>query len=192
MCANIATKSNDILVLFGSPHRNGYTHYALDKLLGYVPEPSNVHLVSAYDLNINPCTGCGACQKESSCIYNKDDDFQELDQLINAADIIILASPIYFNGFPAPLKVIIDRFQQYYEKRRYPVFYKKRGLLLLTCGSPDSFQSSDSIKNAVEIAFRSINTKLYGCVLVRNTDLTPQNNMSNREQKQLVASLFLP
>lgn len=192
MCANTVTKNNDILVFFGSPHPNGYTRYALDKLLSYIPKPSSVHIVSAYDLNINPCTGCGACQKEAACVYNQEDDFQQLDRLIHAADVILLASPIYFNGFPAPLKAVIDRFQQYYEKRRYPVFYKRRGLLLLTCGSSDTLRASDSMKTAAEIAFRSIDTKLYGSVFVRNTDLTPISNISNQEQKQLVASLFLP
>lgn len=190
MCANSVIKNNNVLILFGSPHRDGYTNAALRKVLGFISESVEVHQVSAYDLNLFPCVGCDTCAKEGQCIYNQQDDFEQLDHLIQEADIIILASPIYFNGLPSPLKTMIDRFQQYYVRRKFPVFYQKRGLLLLTCGSSDSTFAAESIKTAVEFAFRCVNTKLVGSILIKNTDLSPTSNMDSQKQKELIASLF--
>ena len=50
------------LVLFGSPHENGYTKLLLDYFLSFAPK-SKIYKVDSYKAKISPCIGCEGCKK---------------------------------------------------------------------------------------------------------------------------------
>lgn len=64
------------------------------------------------DIDIDPCLACDYCELGEGCII--EDAMQDLYALIDAADSLIVVSPIYFAGPPAQLKAVFDRFQVYF------------------------------------------------------------------------------
>ena len=69
------------------------------------------HQVTRVDvdrLDIAPCTGCVACGYEGPCVQH--DDMDALRKQILAADMLVLATPLYYYGMTAQLKTVIDRF----------------------------------------------------------------------------------
>lgn len=67
-----------------------------------------VELVALREKKINFCTGCEICvQKGDGCVQQ--DDMKELIAKMHAADVFVLATPIYFMSVSAQLKVFIDR-----------------------------------------------------------------------------------
>ena len=60
-------------------------------------------------LNINPCQGCFVCHFKTPGKCWQKDDMQMLHPKLRAADIWVLATPVYFGGFPGPMKNLIDR-----------------------------------------------------------------------------------
>lgn len=117
-----------ILVLFGSPHENGFTRGLLYFFLAFLDKNYEVTVVNSYDEAVQPCIGCEKC-KSGKCVFN---DMERINFLVNSSDVIVIASPVYNASFPAPLKAIFDRFQPYYFKRNK---IDKKFVLLLTAGS---------------------------------------------------------
>ena len=104
-----------VLVLSSSPRRVGNSDILCDQfMLGAQEAGNQVEKIFLKDKNINYCLGCGACQKTGSCVQ-KDDMDEILDKLV-AADIIVLATPVYFYSMSAQMKTLIDRTCPVYTK----------------------------------------------------------------------------
>ena len=80
-----------------------------------------VEKVVLAEKKINYCTGCYACKKTGRCAQ-KDDMAQILDSMI-AADVIVLATPVYFYTMCAQMKTAIDRTVAKYTKITDKQFY---------------------------------------------------------------------
>jgi multimeric flavodoxin WrbA len=68
------------------------------------------------DKDISFCNGCEACVETGKCII--EDDMQELYEKMEAADGIILGTPVYFNSVSAQAKAIMDRGYAFLRVRR--------------------------------------------------------------------------
>mgnify|MGYP004534073247 FL=1 len=127
-----------ILILYGSPHKNGFTFQVLKRFLrdNFKDE---VKFINAYEKNAKPCIDCKKCRNVPGCIFK---DMEDIDEYFKACEILIIASPIYNNSVPAPLKSIIDRMQRYYSEKIYlksqmKNYTPKKALLLFTQGSSE-------------------------------------------------------
>lgn len=106
-----------VLALSGSPRRKGNTETLLRAVLrGAEAAGGEIEVVRLYDLRIQPCIGCGGCDKTGECVL--EDDMQELYPKILAAQRVILASPIYFYGITAQAKAFVDRCQALWNRKR--------------------------------------------------------------------------
>ncbi|MBE6470696.1 MAG: flavodoxin family protein [Coriobacteriaceae bacterium] len=98
-----------ILVLQGSPNVDGSTAaLSAEFARGARDAGHAVEVVHIAQLDIAPCTGCVACGYEGPCVQH--DDMDGLRQKILAADMLVLATPLYYYGMSAQLKTVIDRF----------------------------------------------------------------------------------
>ena len=100
-----------ILVLNGSPRPRGDT----SKLIAVFQKAAEVagHTVCVVDVcrkNIRGCLACEYChgKGEGTCIQK--DDMREIYDLLREANMLVLASPIYYHGISGQLKCAIDRF----------------------------------------------------------------------------------
>ncbi len=160
--------SKNILVLFGSPHKRGYTSLLLEYFLKFLSDYS-VKYIYAYDEIIKPCIGCNKCKNTYKCIYR---DMDNINMLLSKSDFIIIASPIYNASFPAPLKAIFDRMQNYYFARKTSQFIsenKKKILLLLTQGSKN-IDYEPIILPQINPIIKILGGELIGNFILKDTD----------------------
>ncbi len=67
-----------------------------------------VELVRIMEKNIGFCRACDGCMRnEGTCVLK--DDMAEILELFQKADVLVLATPVYFYGISAQMKTFIDR-----------------------------------------------------------------------------------
>jgi multimeric flavodoxin WrbA len=107
-----------VLGLQGSPRKKGNTRFLLSSFMAEAEKlGARTHVVDATKKNIDPCIGCGFCEKNGYCINQKDDMMPEIYPLFREADVIVVASPIYFYNVTAQLKALIDRSQALWARK---------------------------------------------------------------------------
>jgi multimeric flavodoxin WrbA len=130
-----------ICALYGSPRQMSLSSHLHDSFLEPFEGSWVIERFRVYEMNIHPCTACGFCHKENSCIF--DDDMNDIYRSIRTSDIISISSPLYFSSLPGPLKTVIDRCQVFWEEstRLENRSRRGRGYFLCTAGSnyPEMF-----------------------------------------------------
>lgn len=97
-----------VLILSGSPRRNGNSDILCNEFARGAEEVGHkVEKIRVAEKNIGYCRGCYACKETGKCIIQ--DDMAEVLQKMIDADVIVLASPVYFYSIDAQLKALIDR-----------------------------------------------------------------------------------
>lgn len=98
----------NVLIISSSPRRHGNSDMLCDRFAQGAAEGGNkVEKVFLADLNIGYCKGCGVCNTAHKCVQ-KDDMAPLLDKMVQA-DVIVLATPVYFYSMDGQLKTFIDR-----------------------------------------------------------------------------------
>ena len=95
-----------ILVLNGSP-RKGNTVTAIHAFAEGARDKNEIEIIDTYKLNVGPCMGCGACECHKGCVA-KDDTNTIVDKMVDA-DVIIFATPVYWWGITAQMKLVLDK-----------------------------------------------------------------------------------
>jgi multimeric flavodoxin WrbA len=159
-----------VLAFAGSPRRGGNSDTLLDWVLAAMAKEPGVAIekIALTEANINPCKGCNACQKLNKCVQR--DGMDIVHDKIIAADVIILATPIFCMGIPAQAKMLIDRAQVFTSRKyvlKLPVVPverkgKRLGIFLATAGQDWSYvfdAAIPSVKcfyNVIEVKDRDI------------------------------------
>ncbi|MDD3192713.1 MAG: flavodoxin family protein [Oscillospiraceae bacterium] len=127
----------NILVVVGSSRKNGNTDQLADAFIrGAEAAGHNVNKVFLGAKKIGGCLGCNACRYGKPCIQK--DDWAETVPLLESADLIVFASPLYFWTVSARLKAFIERFYSIAQEDpdpplgRYEWYPQKDCALLLT------------------------------------------------------------
>jgi multimeric flavodoxin WrbA len=97
----------------GSPIRGGNVDLLVDQVLaGAASQGARVEKVFLNDLTIRPCQSCGPGSHGGGSHTGHcrlDDDMRHVHALLDAADILILGTPVYFDTVSAQMKLMIDR-----------------------------------------------------------------------------------
>ncbi len=131
-----------IVVLNGSPRKNGNTAALIDKFTaGAQSAGHDVTRFNIAEMDISPCIGClrGGKDKRSPCTQK--DDMDKIYPAYEDTDVIVLASPLYFWSFTAQLKTVIDRIFAVAEANNYHSPHKDC-IMLIAAGdnSKSNFQ----------------------------------------------------
>lgn len=125
-----------ILILSTSPRPKGNSDSLCDQfLLGAQEAGHEVEKIRTAEKKINYCKGCGTCYNSQKC-HQKDDMAEILEKMI-AADVIVMATPVYFYAMSGQMKTLIDR-----TVARYTEIINKNFYLLIA--------AADSNKQAIE------------------------------------------
>lgn len=101
--------SKKVLILSSSPRRGGNSDVLCDRFLAGASEAGHeAEKLFLKDLKIDYCTGCGACYNGAKPCPQKDDAAGVLEKMV-AADVIVMATPVYFYTLCAQMKTLIDR-----------------------------------------------------------------------------------
>ena len=104
-----AIMSKKILVFSASSRRNGNSSTLSDEFIrGAMEVGHECEKIYLSDKTINGCTGCGYCRStDRNCVQH--DSMSELYEKLLAANVIVLASPVYYYTFNAQMKTVMDR-----------------------------------------------------------------------------------
>lgn len=151
-----------IIVLVGSVRKGGNTDLLAQAFAAGARMKHDVEIISVADYQVNPCMGCNSCfQREGHRCFQKDDMEGIYDKLSNA-DVLVIASPVYFYGISAQLKAVIDRL---HTPMRNDFHIKKLALLLVGAASlPELF---DAIKMQYQLVLNFFQLEDAGMVCVR-------------------------
>jgi NAD(P)H-dependent FMN reductase len=101
------------------------------------------------------------------------EDFLPVDAALQRADILVIASPVYVLGFPAPLKALLDRGQQYFEAKFSlgitAIKKHKKAVLLSAHGSRDD-RGVLFMEEQLKMIFNVFNAELSATITAHNTD----------------------
>jgi multimeric flavodoxin WrbA len=135
-----------VLGIAGSPRRHGNSEQLLDACLGGAQdagaETDKLVVVASH---ISPCTGCNACSSAGDCVLV--DGMCDVYPRLEAADAIVVASPLFFACVPAVLKALYDRCQVYWARRyvlKLPPPPKRPGALLIARAGGDPFDHTSA------------------------------------------------
>ncbi len=101
--------SKKVLILSGSPRSGGNSDLLCNEFMRGARESRNaVEKIRVAEKNVGYCRACYFCRKSGGECIMKDDMAEILQKMIDA-DVIVLASPVYFYSIDAQLKAVIDR-----------------------------------------------------------------------------------
>jgi len=114
--------SKNILVLSASP-KSGNSEQLCDRfILGAQEGGNNAEKIFLRDKKIAYCVACDYCKEHGGVCPQKDDMAEIIEKMI-AADVIVMATPVYFYSMDAQLKTLIDRTVARYMEIRDKEFY---------------------------------------------------------------------
>lgn len=110
-----------VLILSGSPRKGGNSDLLCDAMMrGAVEAGHEAEKIRVAEKEIGYCRACYAC-KSGACVIR--DDMAEILQKMIDADVLVLASPVYFYSIDAQLKALIDRTVARWTEVRDKEFY---------------------------------------------------------------------
>lgn len=105
------TKQKQVLGIVGSPRRGGNTEVLVDEVLRGAQEAGAItEKVILSNLHIEPCLACDTCYQTGACVH--DDDMAALRKQMEASDIWVFGTPVYWWGPTAQFKTFMDRWYQ--------------------------------------------------------------------------------
>lgn len=158
-----------ILILLGSPRRNGNTAILANQVVkGAKLGGAVVEVIYLNGKKIKPCQACDKCQKEDAkgCVIN--DDMQPIYPKFIAADSVVITTPIYFCNVSAQIKLFMDRLyciSLTFEQKK--IIAGKNLAFILTYEAQDPFLAGAvnailSFQNFCDIILAGTKVMLYG------------------------------
>ncbi len=164
-----------VLGIFGSPRRGGNTDLLLEEALkGAEKEGAEVERLYISDLRITSCTACHGCDETGKCIIQ--DDMQEIYPKLLEADIILLASPIFFYGISGWAKAFVDRSQALWVRKymlKDPSMGKERRRrkgFFISIGATQGQRIFDGAILTAKYFFDAIHAEYLGELVFRGID----------------------
>ena len=177
---------SNIIILVGSMRQSGNTALLARSFAEGAAKNNNVEIISVANYNVDPCIGCNSCfTREGNKCFQNDDMVQIYEKLQNA-DIVVIASPVYFYGISAQLKAIVDRL---HTPMRDTFHIKKLGLLLV--GAAELQNLFDPILMQYQMVLDFFKLDSIGTVLVRGVrDIGDiENSQALKDAYELGASI---
>ncbi|MFH0975021.1 MAG: NAD(P)H-dependent oxidoreductase [Spirochaetota bacterium] len=163
-----------ILGLLGSPRKNGNTSVLLSAFMEEAEKNGAItHTIAVDKKNIIPCKELKVCETQGFCpIY--DDMKSEIYPLLWKADLIVMATPVFFYSVPAQLKALIDRSQTQWA-RKYKLKLddpgrKWRSGFLLALGATKGENLFEGLNLTAKYFFDAVGANFKGSLVYRQIE----------------------
>jgi arsenate reductase len=158
----------------GSPRKKGNTAFLLSAFMQALKKlGAQIRIIDVAQKNIIPCKEYVVCEKKGYCPI--DDDLKsEIYPLIRQAEVVVLASPIFFYNMTAQLKAVVDRCQTFWA-RKYklrladPAKKTKRGFFL-SVGATRGKNLFEGLQLTAQYFFDAIDARYAGSLTYRNIE----------------------
>lgn len=188
-----------VLGIQGSPRKNGNSDYLLTSFLKACESfGARTQIIHPGKLNFKPCEELIVCEKKGFCPI-KDEMEEKGYSLVKKADVVVLASPVFFYNVTAQAKIFIDRCQMFWG-RKYklklvdPDVYTRQGFLL-SVGASGGKRLFEGVELTAKYFFDAISADFSGSLTYKNVedskDILPRSEVS-REIQDAVKHLLEP
>ncbi len=164
-----------VLGLAGSPRKGGNTDVLLAKFMeGAISQGAETKTIAVCNLKLSGCWHCDACLEKGNCRIQ--DDMQMIYKEMEAADRIVLSSPVQFMGISGQLKLVIDRCQALWARKyvlKIPTLGDNRprkGFFISVSGRRTVPNLFDGELLTIKNLFRMIDVPYAGELLVPGVD----------------------
>ena len=124
----------EILILNGSPRAKGNTAQMVQAFCqGLDAAGHEYHVINVARMNIHGCLACEYCHGKGKGTCVQKDDMQQVYPLLDEAEMLVIAAPIYYHGMSGQMKCCIDRFYA----RLYPDKPEKLSKIAMFLSSGD-------------------------------------------------------
>ncbi len=163
----------EILIINGSPRKDGNTDILTDELLKSATEhgaaAEKIRLVKT---KVKPCLECGGCDETGKCIIK--DDGNELFDKIAEADYLVVGSPIFFYNITSITQAMVERSQacwvRKYLLKKGPWGGKRRKGIFISVGATKGKLLFDGVIRVMKYFFDAVDADYAGSLLYRNTE----------------------
>lgn len=165
-----------VLGIYGSCRKKGNTDQMMNAFLdGAAQAGADIERLYVRDLKIGGCIACGSCDRTGVCAQK--DEMSRVYPLLDAAERIVVASPVYFYGVTGQLKLLIDRSQAVFmrrelarkEGRQEPRNTSRKGFLLCA-GATRGKRLFDCVVLSVQYFFDALDMEYAGDLCFRELD----------------------
>lgn len=154
--------SKNIVILNGSPHKSGNTVGLIDEFVRGAKESGNETTVFwLQGMDIRGCLGCfrGNSTREHPCVQK--DDMQRIYLAMKEAEIVVMASPLYYWNLSGQLRTAMDRLVALEEVEQNLRGHDRSGILLMVAAG-DEFRAA---LNYYDLLMERLQWKNLGTVL---------------------------
>ena len=181
-----------VLAIQGSPRKKGNTDLVLDWVLKAVRQKGHRSLGKLYaaDLDVAGCGECFACQRheeEPGCSIK--DDMGIVYKKMLAADLIVLATPVFCWGPTAQLKAILDRLYATFKFGEDPyvsLLEGKSAALVVTAGGGED-DGADCCEEMYRELFKFARAKDRGVFIAPNLSVPAATRTDTKLMKKAEA-----
>ncbi|MBW2437861.1 MAG: NAD(P)H-dependent oxidoreductase [Desulfobacterales bacterium] len=163
-----------VLGFQGSPRRKGNTSFLLGTFMQAAEKlGAQTQIVEVTRKDIIPCKELVVCEKKGYCPI-EDDVETEIYPLIRQAEVVVLATPIFFFNMTAQLKAVVDRCQLFWARKyRFnladPAKKTKRGFLL-SVGASKGKSLFDGLQLTAKYFYDAIDAHFAGSLTYREVE----------------------
>jgi multimeric flavodoxin WrbA len=164
-----------LLAIAGSPRRGGNTDLLLEQFVkGAVEAGAEAKTLVVCSLKIEGCRNCDACLVKGQCKVQ--DDMQMVYQEMEAADRLVIASPLQFMSVSAQLKALIDRCQALWARKyilKIPPLgdaRARKGFFISVGGRHNLPSLFDAELVTIKSLFRTLDVNYTGNLLIPDID----------------------
>ncbi len=126
-----------VLILNGSPRRKGNTQAVLQMMEKQLENGNEVEVLDVCSMKLSGCVACDGCKENGGhCVCPDESD--ALVQKIWEADAVIFATPVYWWGMTAQLKMAVDKL--YSRDKAFRAMTKKMGVIAIGGSEVENIQ----------------------------------------------------
>ena len=146
-----------VLLLNGSPHAKGCTATALEEMIGtFEEEGIETELIQVGGKDIRGCTACRRCSELGCCVF--DDLVNETARKLEAADGLVVGSPVYYGSPNGTILSFLDRL---FYSAGGSSMHLKVGAAVVSCRRGGNTASFDVLNKYFSISGMAIATSTY-------------------------------
>ena len=146
-----------VLLLNGSPHAKGCTATALEEMIGtFEEEGIETELIQVGGKDIRGCTACRRCSELGRYVF--DDLVNETARKLEAADGLVVGSPVYYGSPNGTILSFLDRL---FYSAGGSSMHLKVGAAVVSCRRGGNTASFDVLNKYFSISGMAIATSTY-------------------------------
>lgn len=165
--AQDARRPTRVLGIAASPRARGNSASLLDAALGGAQERGcQTEFVWLRKLDVSPCTACDGCRRGPICIVH--DDMDGIYAALHHADVVVVATPIYFYNMSGWLKAVVDRLYGLIGTDPHPRLAPGKKLYVITCQEEADIADGRLVVRLLERSFAWVGIELAGSLVAVN------------------------